>query len=106
MEQAKKLVEGIIKGNVSYLEGELKKIKKGLYNFSLSTNVYQNKAYKNKENDVKNMLNKLENYSVQNNATQPSKGLFRPEIVIPVVLLVALTMVAVVIVRRRKNTEK
>ncbi|CAH1755732.1 9160_t:CDS:10 [Entrophospora sp. SA101] len=90
-------------GNVDYLERELKKIKKGLYEFQISNNVYHNKAYQSKEKDVQAMLTKLENYSVQSNTAQPSKGLFRPEIIIPAFLLVVLVAAVIVLVRKRRQ---
>ncbi|CAG8527376.1 9708_t:CDS:2 [Ambispora gerdemannii] len=103
LEQAKKLVNDIIKGNADYLEKELKKIKKGLYDFQYSSNVYHNKAYQSKEKDVKSMLTKLENYSVQSNTNQPSKDLFRPEIIIPFFLLAVVVVAAIVSSAEKKD---
>jgi hypothetical protein len=108
LERAKKLVDGIIKGSADYLEKELKKIKQGLYDFKFSSNVYQNNVYRSKEKDVNAMLNKLESFSVQNNATQqPKSNFFRKEIVIPFSLLaIALTGAVIIIIRRRKQLKK
>jgi len=40
LEQAKKLVEGVTRGTADFLQKELRKIKKDLYSFSFSNNVY------------------------------------------------------------------
>ena len=108
LEQAKKLVEGVTRGTADFLQKELRKIKKDLYSFSFSNNVYWKSAYQNKENDVKQMLTKLENYSVQNNATQqPKSSFFRKEIVIPFSLLaIILTGAVVIVIRRRRQLKK
>ena len=106
LKQAKELVENAKKYTVKHLQARIRKVKKGLYSFQSTTNVYQQSAYQSKEKDVKEMLEKLENHS--QNITQPTKsGFFRPEVIIPVVLLVVVVIAgAVVIVRRKRNQVK
>jgi len=50
------------------------------------------------------MLDKLENYSVQNNQ-QPKSNFFRKEVVIPLALL-AITLTSVIIVIRNKRSRQ
>jgi hypothetical protein len=103
LKRAKKLVEGITKGTADKLNQELQKVKKGLYSFQFSSNVYCQNAYQDKEKDIKAALNKLENYSV-NNATQSTGGL-PLKVIIPVSLLAVLAVAAIVLVRRRKQAK-
>jgi hypothetical protein len=108
LKQAKELVENVKKGTKEHLQAELRKVQKGLQSFQFSTNTYQQSAYQKEENQVKQMLDKLENHSFQNNTTQPTKsGGFRPEIVVPVALLAVAAVVvgAVAIVRKRKSAQ-
>jgi len=104
LEEARKLINGTVKGTVEELRKQVEKIKKDLYSFQSSTNSWKNTAYQGKENDVKAMLTELENYSAQNNTTQkPKSGFFRPAVIIPVGLVAVLGIVAaVVVVRKRK----
>lgn len=102
LQQAKKLLESTKSSTADYLYQELKKIKKGLYDFQYSTNIYQKKIYQTRAKDVQAMLSKLENYSVPTKQTS-SDGLFRPEIIVPVSLLTVVAVAALVIVRRKKR---
>jgi hypothetical protein len=100
-------VEGVKQGAKKYLQDELKRVQEGLRNFKLSTNIYQQGIYKEKENDVNQMLEKLENYSFQNNTTQQqNKSGFRPEIVIPLVLLAVVVVAGVIMIVRNKKQAK
>ena|ERR1700722_3653323 len=101
------MVEGVKTGTTEYLKDELKKIQKGLYGFKSSTNTYQQSVYKEKEDEVKQMLEKLENHSFQNNTTQqPNKSGFRPEIVIPLVVLAVVVITGVIVIVRRRKQAK
>src|SRR6185369_11132333 len=97
-------MENAKNNTADYLRGELKKVKEGLYSFRHSTNVYEKKIYQDKEQDVLQALDKLENFSVDN-TNQPS-GLFQPKVIIPVVLVaLVLTAAVVVIIRNRRRKQ-
>ncbi|CAG8833308.1 25084_t:CDS:10, partial [Gigaspora margarita] len=69
-----------------------------------STNIYQQKAYQLEKPKVEKALKDLESF--QNNTTQPTKsGFFRPEVIVPLALVIVLVaaVVTVVVIRRRKQ---
>ncbi|MCE8167780.1 MAG: DnaJ domain-containing protein [Candidatus Moeniiplasma glomeromycotorum] len=108
LEKAKNLVNGVTKGSKDYLEKQLKEVQKGLQGFKLSTNSYQQSVLKDKETEVKQMLEKLEKHSFTGNQVKQEneKPNFKPAVVIPIVLLVVAMIVgAVVIVRNRKRAQ-
>jgi len=108
LKQAKELIENAKKNTVKHLKEELDKVKKGLYGFQSTTNIYQQSIYKDKEKDVKQMLEKLENHSFQNTTQPPKSDFFRPGVIIPLGLLVVAMIVgvAVVIVKKKRKQAK
>lgn len=95
-------VQNLLSGAVNDLENQLAKIKRDFYSLKSSLNPFQQKAYQEKYQEVNQSLNALESISlnVQPSTSEPS--LFRPEVVIPVVLVVALMAVVWIKVRKRK----
>ncbi|CAI2168867.1 6472_t:CDS:2 [Funneliformis geosporum] len=95
--------QNLLSGAVSDLENQLGKLKRDFYSLKSSLNPYQRKACQERYREVSQSLKALESISL--NKVQPSisePSLFRPELVIPVALVVALMVALLIKVRRRK----
>jgi hypothetical protein len=68
MTEAQKL----LKSTANKLQQPIEEMKKRLYNFKFSTNVFQQKAYQTEKSQVEKLERELENYSVKSNAIQPT----------------------------------
>ena len=93
--EVNELVANVAKGTTDKLQS----LRKGLYSFQFSSNIYCREVFQAKEVEVKNALNQLEsiNYS---EIPQGGSSLFRPEIVIPVCLF-SMLVIGVVLVFRK-----
>jgi len=103
--KAESLVKGTIKGSIDSLKKQAKEVQEGLYSFVYDTNSYKKDVYQSNQEKITSALKELENHSF-NNTNQPEKsGFFRPEVIVPVSLLVVLAVAAIVIVRRKKQAK-
>jgi len=96
IEEANELVKNIAKGTADKLQS----LRKGLYSFQLSSNIYCREIFETRETEVKNALNSLENISYPETA-QEGSSLFRPEVIIPV-SLISLLVVGILLLVTRK----
>jgi hypothetical protein len=105
-------LDKLIKKANDYLEGrvkaslkEVRLLQKEIKKFIGEDNSFQQSAFQEKKSVVEEKMNKLENHSWLDNATQtePGNNLLRKEVVIPVSLVVGLVLLlAVVLVKKAK----
>src|SRR5207302_1595709 len=85
-------------------EEEKEKLKAKILEFKNSTNIYQKRAYQEKELEIKQLLESLEISSTQIVNTQKQKpSFFRKEIIIPLSLgVVMLLAIGLIVIRKRR----
>jgi curved DNA-binding protein CbpA len=98
LKEANELVENVVKGTAD----KLRTLRKSLYNFRFSSNVYCQEVFRENETKIESALNKLASVSYPENS-QEKVGWFRPEVVIPVSLVSFLVIGIVLVIRRSRK---
>ncbi|KLL04595.1 MAG: hypothetical protein MRERV_17c041 [Mycoplasmataceae bacterium RV_VA103A] len=96
--QAKKVLKS---GQKSQVETALKE----LVAFTIADNVYWQQAYE-AQPEAKSLLSQLQNYSGQNNTQNPTPGFFRPQVLIPLFLILVLLGGIIFLIIRRRNDKR
>lgn len=86
---------------------QVQKIKKDFYSFYHSNNKYNSLVIESEKDEVRNAMQKLENYNYSNNVQPPKPGFFRPSVIIPLALVTVIGLgVLVAIARKRKMNKR
>jgi len=96
------------KNNKVGFDQKKEQIKQEIKNAKNNSNTYARQAYQKNESEVNKLLAELDAVSQENQTVAPTeKGFFRPEVIVPVGLLVVAVVVgAIVIVRRKRKPAK
>ncbi|WNE41231.1 MAG: hypothetical protein mread185_000688 [Mycoplasmataceae bacterium] len=81
----------------------IKEIRSRLNNFVLSTDIYEKNLFSQQEKNIKSLLTKLENYSMQSSDSETSSGRFFSAMLI--ISFFFLVLVIVLIIKKRKNKD-
>jgi hypothetical protein len=98
LKEANELAENVTKGSAD----KLQKLRKGLYNFQFSNNIYCGEVFETKKAEVQSALNQLESISYPE-IDQEKSSLFRPEVIIPVFLISCLVIGAVLMIKKARR---
>lgn len=96
------------KNNKVAFDQKKEQIKQEIENKKNSSNSYTQQAYQKNKQQAEALLRELDNISQNNQTVSPNeKGFFRPEVMVPLSIFVAvvLAIVAAVVIRKRKQVK-